>query len=246
MPAGKVSAIGVSAEKVSEVKVSAIGVSAGKKSAYGVSKENMPTNKVSAEKVSADSVSAVEESATVEMSTDRESAENVTENKMTTNKVSARKKSASNESKKIKHWRQTSAHDTNMNQTSSKNLGKRIRDGINISFLKKKGQSKNTVTKNRMEKAIISRDVGENGRERNGEPKIDASQGKRGKNDSDENTSEARKIRIGRASKIKTNQKEESRKDPAKNKMKQKIRTDRKSTRLNSSHSSVTRMPSSA
>lgn len=236
------SADGVSTEKRTTNKVSAIGVSALKTSAYGVSKENMSTNKVSAVEVSARNVSANKRSkenvsaktsadmlgdkrSTVEMSTDRESAENVTKNKMTTNKVSAREKSASNESKKIKHWRQTSANDTNMDQTSSKSLGKRIRDGINISFLKKKSQNKNTVTKNRMKKAKISRDVGENGRELNGKPKIDASQGKRGKNDSDENTSEARKIRIGRATKIKTNQKEESRKDPAKNKMRKKIRT---------------------
>ena len=235
------SADGVSTEKKTTNKVSAIGVSALKTSAYGVSKENMSTNKVSAVEVSARNVSANKRSkenvsaetsadmlgdkrSTVEMPTDRESAENVTKNKMTTNKVSAREKSASNESKKIKHWGQTSANDTNMDQ-SSKSLGKRIRSGTNISFLKKKSQIKNTVTKNRMKKAKISRDVGENGRELNGKPKINASQGKRGKNDSDENTSEARKIRIGRATKIKTNQKEESRKDPAKNKMRKKIRT---------------------
>ena len=232
------SADGVSTEKRTTNKVSAIGVSALKTSAYGVSKENMSTNKVSAIKVSARNVSANKRSkenvsaetsadmledkrSTVELPTDRESAENVTKNKMTTNKVSAREKSASNESK---HWKQTSANNTNMDQ-SNKSLGKRIRDGTNISFLKKKSQIENTVTKNRMKKAKISRDVGENGRELNGKPKINASQGKRGKNDSDENTSEARKTRIGRATKIKTNQKEESRKDPAKNKMRKKIRT---------------------
>ena len=235
------SADGVSTEKRTTNKVSAIGVSALKTSAYGVSKENMSTNKVSAVEMSARNVSANKRSkenvsavtsahmlgdkrSSVEMPTDRGSADDVTKNKMTTNKVSAREESANNESKRMKHWRQTSAYDMNMDQTSSKSLGKRIRDGINISFLKKKSQNKNTVT-NRMKKAKIGRDVGENGRGLNGKPKIDASQGKRGKNDSDENTSEARKIRIGRATKIKTNQEEESRKDPAKNKMRKKIRT---------------------
>ena len=235
------SADGMSTGKRTTNKVSAIGVSPWKTSAYGTSKENMSTNKVSAVEMSARNVSANKRSkenvsavtsahmlgdkrSSVEMPTDRESAENVTKNKMTTNKVSAREESANNESKRMKHWRQTSAYDMNMDQTSSKSLGKRIRDGINISFLKKKSQNKNTVT-NRMKKAKIGRDVGENGRELNGKPKIDASQGKRGKNDSDENTSEARKIRIGRATKIKTNQEEESRKDPAKNKMRKKIRT---------------------
>ena len=235
------SADGMSTEKRTTNKVSAIGVSPLKTSAYGMSKENMSTNKVSAVEMSARNVSANKRSkenvsavtsahmlgdkrSSVEMPTDRGSADNVTKNKMTTNKVSGREKSASNKAKKIKHWRQPRANDTNMDQTSSKSLGIRIKDGINISFLKKKSQNKNTVA-NRMKRAKIGRDVGENGRGLNGKPKIDASQGKRGKNDSDENTSEARKIRIGRATKIKTNQKEESRKDPAKNEMRKKIRT---------------------
>ena len=137
------SADGMSTEKRTTNKVSAIGVSPLKTSAYGMSKENMSTNKVSAVEMSARNVSANKRSkenvsaktsahmlgdkrSSVEMPTDRGSADNVTKNKMTTNKVSAREKSASNESKKIKHWRQTSAHDTNIDQTSGKNLGKRI------------------------------------------------------------------------------------------------------------------------